>query len=108
MSTSIDGKRFLIVQDAVWTYDHEKWDHGVKGIRILVTTRQRDVVDIMRATSDKDGICLLCFFPCIFVTLTFLQVDEFKAFEEISKKMVDICKGLPLTAKDLGNLMCNK
>ncbi|XP_048444564.1 putative disease resistance protein RGA3 [Pyrus x bretschneideri] len=119
-SKSIEGKRFLIVLDDVWTHDHEKWEQlrvplvqsGAKGSRILVTTRQRDVVDTMRATSDMINLGELSNEYClsIFNHMVFFgrHVDESKAFEDISKKMVEKCKGLPLVAKALGSLMHNK
>ncbi|CAN6722110.1 unnamed protein product [Malus baccata var. baccata] len=115
MSTSIKGKRFLIVLDDVWTHDPEKWEllripliqSGAKGSRILVTTRQHDVVDKMEATRDVINLEELSEKYClsIFDHFSGRQVDE---FEDISKEMVEKCKGLPLAAKALGSLMRNK
>ncbi|TQD76326.1 hypothetical protein C1H46_038132 [Malus baccata] len=120
MSKSIEGKRFLIVLDDVWTHDHEKWEQlrvplvqsGAEGSRILVTTRQLDVVDTMRATRDMINLGELSNEYClsIFNHMAFFggHVDESKEYEDISKKMVEKCKGLPLAAKALGSLMRNK
>ncbi|XP_050159688.1 putative disease resistance protein RGA4 [Malus sylvestris] len=120
MSTSIEGKRFLLVLDDVWTHDRKKWEKlrasliqsGAHGSRILVTTRQHDVVDMMRARSDminlgelSEEYCLSIFNHMAFVDT---EVDESKAFEDISKDIVKKCKGLPLAAKALGSLMYNK
>ncbi|CAN6722112.1 unnamed protein product [Malus baccata var. baccata] len=120
MSTSIEGKRFLLVLDDVWTHDHKKWgklrasliQSGAHGSRILVTSRQHDVVDMMRARSDminlgelSEEYCLSIFNHMAFADT---EVDETKAFEDISKDIVKKCKGLPLAAKALGSLMYNK
>ncbi|XP_068341515.1 disease resistance protein RGA2-like [Pyrus communis] len=120
MSRSIEGKRFLIVLDDVWSNDSEKWERlrapliqsGAHGSRILVTTRKHEVVDMMRATSDMINLGELSEEYClsIFNHMAFSDrgVDESKAFEDISKKIVGKCKGLPLAAKALGSLMHNK
>ncbi|CAB4267472.1 unnamed protein product [Prunus armeniaca] len=58
MSRSIQGKRFLLVLDDVWTDDPKKWKQlkvplfqsGAEGSRILVTTRKLEVANMMRAT----------------------------------------------------------
>ncbi|CAN6682593.1 unnamed protein product [Malus baccata var. baccata] len=120
MSRSIEGKRFLLVLDDVWGHDSEKWERlrapliqsGAHGNRILVTTRKHEVVDMMRATSDMislgelgEGYCLSIFNHMAFADR---EVGESKAFEDISKKIVEKCKGLPLAAKALGSLMHNK
>ncbi|KAB2628000.1 disease resistance protein RGA3 [Pyrus ussuriensis x Pyrus communis] len=120
MSTSIKGKRFLLVLDDVWTHDHNKWEklraplikHGAHGSRILVTTRKLEVVDMMRARRDKIDMEKLSEEYClsIFNHLAFddTEVEESKAFEDISRDIVKKCKGLPLAAKALGSLMYNK
>nr|XP_028962329.1 putative disease resistance protein RGA3 [Malus domestica] len=120
MSSSIEGKRFLLVLDDVWTHDREKWEKlrasliqsGAHGKRILVTTRQHDVVDMMRARSDminleelSEEYCLSIFNHMAFVDV---EVEESKVFEDISKDIVKKCKCLPLAAKALGGLMYNK
>ncbi|XP_007214309.2 putative disease resistance protein RGA3, partial [Prunus persica] len=117
MCTSIQGKRFLLVLDDVWTDDPKKWEqlkvpliqNGAKGNRILVTTRKHEVADMMRATRNKinlgelnDECCL-----SIFNHMAFLDRDVHE-FGDISKEIVKKCKGLPLAAKTLGSLMQNK
>ncbi|CAL8997743.1 unnamed protein product [Prunus brigantina] len=120
MSESIQGKRFLLVLDDVWTENRQRWEllkvplmqNGAKGSRILVTTRKLAVANMMRATPNminleglSDAYCL-----AIFNHMAFSDgdVDESKAFGDISKKFVRKCKGLPLAAKTLGSLMQNK
>ncbi|XP_048444100.1 putative disease resistance protein RGA3 [Pyrus x bretschneideri] len=120
MSTSLEGKRFLLVLDDVWTHDCKKWEnlrapliqHGAHGSRILVTTRKHEVVDMMRAENEminlgelREEYCLSIFNHMAFANT---EVDESKAFEDISKDIVKKCKGLPLAAKALGGLMYNK
>ncbi|CAN6539563.1 unnamed protein product [Malus baccata var. baccata] len=120
MSRSIQGKRFLLVLDNVRSHNSEKWErlrapliqNGALGSRILVTTRKHEVVDMMRATSDMINLGELSEQYClsIFNHMAFFdrEVYEFKAFEDISNKIVEKCKGLPFAAKVLGNLMHNK
>ncbi|CAN6682496.1 unnamed protein product [Malus baccata var. baccata] len=120
MSRSIQGKRFLLVLDNVRSHNGEKWErlrapliqNGALGSRILVTTRKHEVVDMMRATSDMINLGELSEQYClsIFNHMAFFdrEVYEFKAFEDISNKIVEKCKGLPFAPKVLGNLMHNK
>ncbi|XP_048444102.1 putative disease resistance protein RGA3 [Pyrus x bretschneideri] len=119
MSTSIKDKRFLLVLDDVWIHDRKKWENlrasliqsVAHGSRILVTTREHDVVDVMRARDKIDmeklseKYCLSIFNHMAFHDT---KVEESKAFEDISKNIVKKCKGLPLAAKALGSLMRNK
>ncbi|VVA39993.1 PREDICTED: putative disease resistance, partial [Prunus dulcis] len=117
MSTSIQGKRFLLVLDDVWTDDPKKWEqlkvpliqNGAKGNRILVTTRKHEVAKMMRATRNminlgelNDECCL-----SIFNHMAFSDRDVHE-FGDVSKEIVKKCKGLPLAAKTLGSLMQNK
>nr|XP_028962326.1 disease resistance protein RGA2 [Malus domestica] len=120
VSKSIEGKRFLLVLDDVWTPDCKKWEklrapliqHGAHGSKILVTTRKHEVIDMMRAESEminlgelREEYCLSIFNRMAFADA---EVNESKAFEDISKDIVKKCKGLPLAAKALGSLMFNK
>ncbi|CAN6722081.1 unnamed protein product [Malus baccata var. baccata] len=120
MSTSIEGKRFLLVLDDVWTHDREKWEKlrapliksGAPGSKTLVTTRKHEVVDMMRAKYEMINLGGLSEEYClsIFNRIAFddTEVEESKAFEDISRDIVKKCKGLPLAAKALGSLMYNK
>ncbi|BFG21427.1 hypothetical protein CerSpe_077010 [Prunus speciosa] len=117
MFRSIQGKRFLLVLDDVWTDDREKWEKlkvplmqsGAEGSRIVVTTRKLEVANMMRATRNminlgglSDEYCL-----SIFNHMAFSDRDV-QEFGDISKEIVKKCKGLPLAAKTLGSLMHNK
>ncbi|ONI35602.1 hypothetical protein PRUPE_1G545200 [Prunus persica] len=117
MSRSIQGKRFLLVLDDVWTDDPKKWEQlkvpliqsGAKGSRILVTTRKLEVANMMRATRNMINLRELSDEYClsIFNHMAFSDGDV-QEFGDISKEIVKKCKGLPLAAKTLGSLMQNK
>ncbi|XP_021813012.1 putative disease resistance protein RGA3 [Prunus avium] len=117
MSKSIQGKRFLLVLDDVWTDDPKKWEQlkvpliqsGAKGSRILVTTRKLEVANMMRATRNMINLGELSDEYClsIFNHMAFSDRDVHE-FGDISKEIVKKCKGLPLAAKTLGSLMQNK
>ncbi|CAL8997739.1 unnamed protein product [Prunus brigantina] len=118
MSESIQGKRFLLVLDDVWTENRQKWEllkvplmqNGAKGSIILVTTRKHAVANMMTATRNminlgglSDEYCL-----SIFNHMAFWDRGDVQLFGDISKEIVKKCKGLPLAAKTLGSLMQNK
>ena len=60
LSKSIEGKKFLLVLDDVWTEDKRKWEQleltlmqsGAGGSRIVVTSRKEEVARMMSATLD--------------------------------------------------------
>ncbi|KAL5555536.1 hypothetical protein UlMin_037772 [Ulmus minor] len=112
---SIEGKKFLLVLDDVWTENENKWEplklalaYGAAGSRVLVTTRKEEVSRMMEVSgmimlkklSDED--CLL-----IFERLAFQErnEDEVEILKEIGRKIAGKSKGLPLVAKTLGSLM---
>ena len=108
-------KKFFLVLDDVWTEDHKKWEPfrnalkcGSRGSRILVTTRNKKVVDMMGSAttinlevlSEQD--CWLVFSKIAFFGKDPEKCEELKVVgRQIAKK----CKGLPLAAKTLGSLM---
>ncbi|XP_055959950.1 putative disease resistance protein RGA3 [Mercurialis annua] len=109
------GKRFLLVLDDVWNEDYRKWEQlksfiecGAPGSKILVTTRKEvvartmDSVNIikLRLLSDKE-----CWE--IFTNVAFFQrpTNDCVVLEEIGRKIVSKCKGLPLAVKTIASLL---
>ncbi|XP_062013278.1 putative disease resistance protein RGA4 [Rosa rugosa] len=119
VSKSVEGKRFLLVLDDVWTEDDTKWKplmlalmSGAEGSRILVTTRNEAVARMMRASTQmvhlenlSDQHCFSLFYHLAFFNR---EKDKSDLFEAIGKEIVKKCKGSPLAAKTLGSLMWNK
>ncbi|KAK9923459.1 hypothetical protein M0R45_031877 [Rubus argutus] len=119
VSKSVEGKRFLIVLDDVWTENDTKWNKlklalkfgadSVKGNRILVTTRKETVARMMRATTHMIHLDKLNEQNCssLFYYIAFFdrKKDKTDLFETIGNEIVKKCNGLPLAAKTLGSLM---
>jgi len=106
-------KKFFLVLDDVWNEDSKKWEPfknilkcGAQGSRILVTTLNKKVADIMGSAhiinlevlSDED--CWL-----LFRKIAFLEKHEEQPnqLEDLGKQIANRCKGLP--AKTLGRFM---
>ncbi|KAL2243248.1 putative disease resistance protein RGA3 [Sesamum indicum] len=115
LKDSISGKKFLLVLDDIWTEDHTKWEplrntlkFGGVGSKILVTTRSERVTRMMCATeihhlgqlSDHD-----CWLLMKRVAFDGRSEEDPEELQEISKKIANKCKGLPLAAKVLGSLL---
>ena len=111
---SIAGKRFLLVLDDVWEKDWRKWEplqaslrDGAVGSKVLVTTRNKSIAAMIGATTHMiemlpDDSCWAIFSGLAFVDRDRKEVEQ---LEEIGRKIVRQCKGLPLVAKTLGSLM---
>ncbi|XP_068311083.1 putative disease resistance protein RGA3 [Pyrus communis] len=120
MTSFIKGKKFLLVLDDVWTEDNTQWDqlkvplmqNSAEGSRILVTTRKERVASKVRSTNFMINLGVLSEPHClsIFKHMAFRnrEADEDGVFGDISRKIVKKCKGLPLVAKTMGSLMCDK
>ncbi|XP_024039256.1 putative disease resistance protein RGA3 [Citrus clementina] len=117
---SIEGKNFFIVLDDVWDGNYNIWDqfffclkNGLPGSKIVVTTRNESVARMMR-TIELDIIsieqlaeeeCWLLFKRLAFFGRSFKDCEK---LELIGRKIARKCKGLPLAAKVIGNLLRSK
>ncbi|KAL9451901.1 hypothetical protein AB3S75_013476 [Citrus x aurantiifolia] len=109
------GKKFLLVLDDVWNRNYNDWVEfslpfgaSARGSKIIVTTRDEGVAKIMgtlpayelKKLSDND--CLAVFAQHSLGTRDF---SSHMSLEEIGKKIVTKCDGLPLAAQALGGLL---
>uniref|UniRef100_A0A0R0KLK3 Disease resistance RPP13-like protein 1 n=1 Tax=Glycine max TaxID=3847 RepID=A0A0R0KLK3_SOYBN len=115
-------KKFLIVLDDVWIEDYENWSnltkpflHGKRGSKILLTTRNANVVNVvpyhivqvypLSKLSNED--CWLVFANHAFPPSESSGEDR-RALEEIGREIVKKCNGLPLAARSLGGMLRRK
>ncbi|KAL2335056.1 hypothetical protein Fmac_016269 [Flemingia macrophylla] len=118
LKKELSGKRFLLVLDDVWNENQEKWEavqtplnYGAPGSRILVTTRSEKVAFTMRSSKVhqlkqlQEEHCWKVFSLHAFQDNR-PQLDV--ELEEIARKIVDKCKGLPLALKTMGSLLRTK
>ena len=118
----LQGKRFLLVLDDVWNRNQglelglsqDKWNMlnsvlscASKGSSILVSTRDKDVAEIMgtclahNLSGLSENECWLLFRQYAFGCAG----EERKELVAIGKAIVKKCGGLPLAAQALGGLM---
>jgi predicted nucleotidyltransferase len=113
-------KKFLLVLDDVWNEDRNKWIElealllgagGCNGSKIIVTTRNDSVANIMGTTPTYklDGLsqeeCL-----SLFVKFAFKEGEEKQHpnLLEIGKEIVRKCIGVPLAVRTLASLLYSK
>ncbi|XP_030927376.1 putative disease resistance protein RGA4 [Quercus lobata] len=114
----LKDKKFLLVLDDVWNEDRNKWMEledlllgGCNGSKIIVTTRNKSVANIMRTapTYHLDSLsqedCL-----SLFVKLAFKEGEEkqYPNLLEIGNDIVKKCKGVPLAVRTLASLLYSK
>ncbi|XP_044486342.1 putative disease resistance protein RGA3 [Mangifera indica] len=115
---SLEGKKFLLVLDDVWTETPDDWKQlknslkcASKGSKIIMTTRKESTAKIMGATNMiplgklSDNESWLLFTQIAFFGKT---KEKCEKFIDIGRKIVDKCKGLPLALKTLGSLLSLK
>ncbi|XVF78408.1 hypothetical protein PTKIN_Ptkin14bG0129900 [Pterospermum kingtungense] len=117
ISEVVSGKKMLLVLDDVWTEDSSKWEqlkgclkNSSSGSRILVTTHKEMVGKVMGSRStDMFLLGKLSEDKCwsLFCHLAFFERtrEECEKLEDIGRKIVERCKGLPLALKTLGGLL---
>ncbi|GAB4841616.1 hypothetical protein Ancab_022330 [Ancistrocladus abbreviatus] len=115
----LEGKKFLLVLDDVWSEKIEDWDDlcrpfktAAQGSRIIVTTRNEGVADIMggfpkvrlHKLSKEDGWSLLSRYA--FQNSSSTSADS--QLVKIGQEIVEKCDGLPLAIKILGSPLRSK
>ncbi|GKV01351.1 hypothetical protein SLEP1_g13907 [Rubroshorea leprosula] len=119
LNNKLSNKKFLLVLDDIWNEDYSLWDNlqkpflsGAAGSKIMITTRSEHVVEIMRGKARAHHLEVLKDEECLSIfTQHALGADNFDAYpglKEVGEKIVKKCKGLPLAAKVLGGLLCDK
>ncbi|XP_044496007.1 putative disease resistance protein RGA3 [Mangifera indica] len=112
---SIKNKKFLLVLDDVWTENFQKWEpfyhclrNGCRGSKILITTR-KELVARMMNSHDIMNVGELSYEEnwLLFreLALSERSLGEYENLEEIGRKIVSKCKGLPLATKTIGSLL---
>ncbi|XP_057976741.1 putative disease resistance protein RGA3 [Malania oleifera] len=111
----LNGKRYLLVLDDVWSDDQDKWrelksvlDCGSKGSSIVITTRLAKVAAIM-GTISAHCLSALSEDDCweVYRERAFGNngVEERPNIVAMGKEIVRKCGGVPLAAMTLGGLM---
>ncbi|KAL5729069.1 hypothetical protein ACHQM5_002071 [Ranunculus cassubicifolius] len=115
LSKAVEGRRFLLVLDDVWTEDESYWEPlkyslngGAQGSGIVVTTRNKKVAKMMGAVDMhelkvlSDEECWLFFRHIAFQGRS---EEEIERLEDIGRDLSKKCKGVPLAAKTLASRM---
>jgi hypothetical protein len=122
LKKSLTRKKLFLVLDDVWNEDHEKSDdllapfiYGAPGSKILVTTRNKNVALVMNSKMVHQLQQLgEEHYWKLFAKHTFTDAfkkafkdksgssDIYTEFEEIDKKIIQKCQGLPLALKAIG------
>ncbi|EOY20017.1 LRR and NB-ARC domains-containing disease resistance protein, putative [Theobroma cacao] len=114
LSQRLSGRRFLLVLDDVWTENFRDWEilkspllSGARGSKILVTTRNQNVAIIACSTSHL--LPLLGVNECWAIFARYAFVDrsksEIERLEDIGKRIVLKCGGLPLAVKAIAGVL---
>ncbi|MED6208759.1 hypothetical protein PIB30_048316 [Stylosanthes scabra] len=115
LKEKLSRKKFFVVLDDVWNENYDDWNmllkpfqKGVKGSKILITTRSKKVASLvetvspheLRSLSDED--CWLVFSKHARLSTTSM---ENPTLIKIGKDIIKKCDGLPLAAQALGGLL---
>ncbi|KAJ9158760.1 hypothetical protein P3X46_024314 [Hevea brasiliensis] len=113
----INGKKYLLVLDDLWNEDSEKWFHlkdllvgGRRGSKIIVTTRLKNVAEMIGSTKTHDLQGLLIDDSwSLFANMAFKQGEVISLdHERIGKEIVAKCVGVPLAIRVIGRLLYSK
>ncbi|CAN0863232.1 Putative disease resistance RPP13-like protein 1 [Linum grandiflorum] len=115
LKARLTQKKFLLILDDLWNENDGDWDllqtplkHGVKGSKIIATTRHPNAASAL-PTSDSYHLspltnddCWTLFSNCASVDGNLSARPE---LESIGRELMEKCQGLPLSAKTLGALL---
>ncbi|XP_057744568.1 putative disease resistance protein At3g14460 [Arachis stenosperma] len=118
LKEELSNKKFFIVLDDVWSDDGDKWSNfmtpfqqnGNKGSIVLLTTREENVASAVQNCQPyflwelSEDYCWSVFAE----NASFPESNGRAALEEIGRKIVKKCDGLPLAAETLGRLLRTK
>ncbi|QHO51884.1 Putative disease resistance RPP13-like protein [Arachis hypogaea] len=117
LKEKLSAKKFFIVLDDVWSDDGDVWkkfktpfQYGAKGSTILVTTRVKEVASVVQTCppyvlSELSEDCCWSVFAN---NACFPESNGSSILEEIGRKIVKKCKGLPLAVETLGRMLRTK
>ncbi|QHO33294.1 putative disease resistance RPP13-like protein 1 [Arachis hypogaea] len=119
LKEKLTGKTFLVVLDDVWHDRRDMWEDFLKpfrfgdnGSKILLTTRNENVASVFTASNLHYRLSLLLIEDCWSMFLKHSSIStnskQYATLEQIGRKIVEKCKGLPLAVKTLGGLLRNK
>ncbi|XP_065621808.1 putative disease resistance protein RGA4 [Quercus suber] len=111
----IDKKKYLLVLDDIWNEDPEEWlklksllKGGSKGSKIIITTRKRLVAEITHPVSSYflEGLSKEKSWD-LFTQVAFRKGQETNNPElvTIGGEIVNMCQGVPLAIKSIGNVL---
>ncbi|XP_017984643.1 PREDICTED: putative disease resistance RPP13-like protein 1 [Theobroma cacao] len=116
LSKRLSGRRFLLVLDDAWTENYRDWEilkapllSGARGSKILVTTRSVFVASVVPCSINY-FLDLLGENDCwaIFAGYAFAGrggKSEIERLEDIGKRIVQKCGGLPLAVKAIAGVL---
>ncbi|KAL5565692.1 hypothetical protein UlMin_028856 [Ulmus minor] len=117
LKDALKGKKFLLVLDDVWSEDLDEWDNlksclesGERGSNIIVTTRSSNVASIAASNQPLHSLPELPEEDCrrLFAKTVFSSDQDRDAhpdLQEIGQKIVEKCRGLPLSVKSMGGIL---
>ncbi|KAB2611253.1 disease resistance protein RGA3 [Pyrus ussuriensis x Pyrus communis] len=107
-------KRFLLVLDDLWNHKDEELEplvkvlnHGAYGSKVLVTSRLKEVSNILDSASPNSLQCLGGQESWwLFKELAFKKDSKIdRELENCGKEIVGMCQGLPLAIKQMAGLL---
>ncbi|XP_057736854.1 putative disease resistance RPP13-like protein 1 [Arachis stenosperma] len=115
LKENLSRKKFFVVLDDVWSESYEDWDKllkpfrkGVKGSKILITTRSKRVASVVQTVSPYE-LSLLSEEDCWLVFSKHARLStgsmENSTLKKVGRDLVKKCDGLPLAAQALGGLL---